>query len=345
MLDLLLAMVVFLLVISLYEFTWRSAIITSGPQEEELSLRAYHVANSLFESGGYPDDWTPDTVRVIGICTERNVINRNKLVNLIDLINNNYTKAKELLGLGYEDIYMNVTDPNGNLVYIDGRAGSMGMPPTGAFNAAHTGNVMQISSIMRSNNSVAILFDQSGSMSDMLPEGRTKLAAAKLAFNNFLLSVLPGDEIGITTFRNCGDLYVAQTFTNDMNLVRGAVNAMSASGWTPLADSTEFTANFTNSSAHNENRVMIVFSDGEETCGGDPSAAAAYAIAKGVNKINTIGFVLTPSSQGAQELQAMALIGNGKYYSANNSVELQQALQEAYASSERQVVINIVIWR
>ena len=343
--DLLFAIIIFMAILSLYETTWRSTVSASAPTEEELSLRAYHVANTLFESGGYPANWTPATVRVIGICTERNVVDKNKLVNLIDLMNTNYPKAKELLGLASDEVYINITDPSNNIVYLDGRAGSMGLPPTGAMLSAHTGSVMKISAIIKVNNSVAILFDQSGSMGDMLPEGRTKLDAAKLAFNNFLIQVAPNDEVGVATFRNCPLTYMAQNFTTDMNPVRAAVNSMSASGNTPLAVGTRYTADFTNTSAHNINRIMIVFSDGEETCSGNPSTAATYAMTREVDTINTIGFVLAPNTTGAQQLQQMAVIGHGRYYSANNSAELEQALSEAYSSSEKQVVINIVVWR
>ncbi len=344
-LDLLFAILIFLTIMSLYEFTWNAAVQTASPSEAEFSLRAYHIANTLFESGGYPSSWTPDNVRVIGLCTERNVVDKNKLVNFIDLMNTNYPKAKELLGLGASDIYMNVTDPQNNIIYLDGRAGSMGLPPTGALLAAHTSSVMKISAVMRANNSLAIIFDQSGSMGDMLPEGRTKIDAAKLAFSNFLTKVLLSDEVGVTTFRNCDSRYTAQPFTTDMNAVRSAVNGMSASGTTPIEQATRYTADFINTSAHNTNRVLIVFSDGEETCSGSPTSGAQYAMTRGVNTLNTIGFTLAPNTTGAQQLQQMAVIGHGRYYSANNSAELEQALLLAYQSSEKQVVINIVVWQ
>ena len=286
---------------------------------------------------------------VIGLVTERNVVDRSKLINFILLLNTNYSKAKELLGLSGDEIYMNVTDPQNNLIYLDTMPASGGMPPNiVALQAAHTGSTAKVSAILRANNSIAILFDQSGSMGDNLPaEGRSKLDAAKLAFNNFLFAILPDDEIGLTTFRDCSGPgpYTAQNFTSDLNLVRLAVNGMSANGLTPLAGGTTYAANFINGSARNSNRVLIVFSDGEETCNGNPSAAATYAMTRGVGKIDTIGFVLADNSTGAIQLKQMASIGRGTYYSANTSVELQQALEQAYSSSEAQVVVNVVIWQ
>ena len=343
--DLVLASVLLIFIIALFEFAWQGAVARAQPSEEELSLRAYHVANTLLESGGYPANWTPSNVEVIGICDERNVINKDKLANLITLLNTDYEKAKRLLGLGSDELYINVTDPYNNIVYVNGIQASAGMPPSSAVAAAHSSSVMQISSLVRSNNSIAIVFDQSGSMSETLPDGQTKIDAAKTAVNNFLLHVIPGDEIAVTTFRNCGNVYTAQGFTTDINLVRWAVYNMSAYGWTPLAGVTAYTGNYTGNYARNRNKMMIVLSDGEETCNGDPAAAATYAMSRGVDVIHTIGFVLEPGSEGERELQEMASIGGGNYYPANNSQELYEAFVAAYESSEKQVVVNIVVWR
>ena len=344
-LDLIFAIVIFMFVITLFEFNWLGVVSNSQPTEDELSLRTYHTANTLFESGGYPSNWTADTVQVIGICDERNVVNKDKLARLINLINTNYTRAKELLGVGPNELYLNVTDPSNNIVYVDGVQASAGLAPSSALASAHSSSSMQISSLIRSNNSIAIVFDQSGSMDDELPNGQTKIDAAKNATNNFLLHIVPGDEVAVTTFRNCGNSYTAQNFTTDMNRVRWAVLGLSASGYTPIENVTRHTASYISSHANNTNRVMIVLSDGEETCGGSPGAGATYAMSHGVNIIHTIGFVLAPGSAGEQQLKQMAQVGGGRYFSANNSQELSDAFAQAYQSSEKQVVVNIVLWR
>ena len=343
--DLVLAIILLLFIIALFEFVWRGVIARAQPSEEELSLRAYHVANTLLESGGYPANWTPANVEVVGICDERNVINKDKLANLILLLNTDYEKAKTLLGLGPNELYVNVTDPYNNIVYVNGMQASAGMPPSSAVASAHSSSTIQISSLVRSNNSIAIVFDQSGSMADTLPGGQTKLDAAKTAVNNFLLHIVPGDEVAVTTFRNCWNVYAAQSFTTDINQVRWAIYNMSAYGWTPLAGVTNYTGDYVGNYSHNTNKIMIVLSDGEETCGGNTTAAAVYAMSRGVDVIHTIGFVLEPGSDGERQLQEMASVGGGNYYSANNSQELYEAFVAAYESSEKQVVINIVVWR
>lgn len=344
-LDFLFAIMVFFSVIALYEFGWQSVVSDAASSHEELTLRAYSIADTLFESGGYPEDWTPENVSVIGICSDRNVIDERRLVNLIDLMNSNYSRAKELFGLGAEEIYINITDLDNNTLYFAGRPGSMGQPPANQQTVVQTSSIMAISIIRRENTSFAIYADNSGTMATLLPDNETRLGAMQTAVGVFLLRLRAQDEIGVTNSSACGSVGTAQEFTHDPNEVREAMDLMVPGGMRPLAASVNYTADFINSSANNSHRVLAVITDGEELCAGDTSAAALYALERGVDKVDTIGLDIASNSTAEQQLREMARLGHGKYYSVDTTWELQEALRLSYESTEDKVVVKIAVWR
>ena len=71
-------------------------------KERSRQLSSLAVANALLYSGGNPANWEtfPDLNNVsgIGIVSNRNEIQEEKLQQLVDLNAGNYSKAKELLG-------------------------------------------------------------------------------------------------------------------------------------------------------------------------------------------------------------------------------------------------------
>ena len=343
--DLVIAISIFLLVVGLFEMTWEGAVARAQPGGDELSMRAYHVSSTLLESGGYPENWTAANVRVLGLCDERMVISKDKLSRLITLMNSDYSTAKELLGVGADDVYINVTDMSGNIVYVNGVRASGGLSPSSASFSAHSQSIVLISSATHTNNSLAILFDQSGSMIDSLPDGESKLNAARNATNDFTLYLLGTDEAALTSYTSCADIYTAQDFTSDMNDVRLAVSGMTTYTWAAIAEGINHTADEINSSADNVNRIIVVIADGEDTCSGNVSEAASYAMSQGVDMIHTIGINLTENSTGEQEMQEIASIGGGNYYRANDTDSIYENLIRAYEAGDKRVVMHIVVWR
>ncbi len=74
--------------------------------------------------------------------------------------------------------------------------------------------------------------------------------------------------------------------------------------------------------------VVYLISDGEETCGGDPVAAAKALNGSGVNAIvNVIGFDVDAETRA--QLEAISEAGGGKYFAAKDSAALAKHLQAA----------------
>ena len=88
---------------------------------------------------------------------------------------------------------------------------------------------------------------------------------------------------------------------------------MKPAGWTPLASAIIAAAgSFRNGPGQ---RLLYIVSDGIETCGGDPVAAATAARAKSQVILNVIGFGIGSAAE-EQALRAVAQAGGGAYRTA-----------------------------
>jgi hypothetical protein len=76
-------------------------------------------------------------------------------------------------------------------------------------------------------------------------------------------------------------------------------------------------------------RVIVLVTDGEETCQGDPAAAIAALAAEGFDvHVNIVGFALNDEALRAQ-FEAWARAGNGSYFDAGDAGELEAAIANA----------------
>jgi Ca-activated chloride channel family protein len=104
-----------------------------------------------------------------------------------------------------------------------------------------------------------------------------------------------------------------------------------AIGWTPLATALQRAGGLFSLSEIPGEQIVYVVSDGEETCGGDPVAAARRLREGGTKAIvNIIGFGIP--TREARALQAVAQAGGGSFTNARDRNELQRyhaALRES----------------
>ncbi|HLC69054.1 MAG TPA: VWA domain-containing protein [Candidatus Bilamarchaeaceae archaeon] len=190
------------------------------------------------------------------------------------------------------------------------------------------------------SSSILIVMDASGSMEDLLPSGEAKIDAAKDAANSFIQSST-SDEIAVMEFSGCSDTYdspdplrgdirVIQGFTTDKSLLRQAVNSIEPYGDTPIAASLEEAVEYFRLQ-NRQNGIIILLTDGEETCGGDAEEAAALAYDQGYAVVNVIAYDL---DEGAlEDARRIATAGGGNVYTADNPEELQQAFTRAGSQS------------
>lgn len=171
---------------------------------------------------------------------------------------------------------------------------------------------------------VVLAIDASGSMAARVG-GQTKMQAAKDAASAFLADVPAGVPVGLVAFGHRGSnreedkaascAAVESVYalgTNDRARIDAALRTFNATGWTPLAAAIEQAGRALGPTQDDTPRAVYVVSDGEDTCGGDPVAAARTLHAGGVNAIvNIIGFDLAPADRA--QLKAVADAGGGTF--------------------------------
>jgi hypothetical protein len=181
---------------------------------------------------------------------------------------------------------------------------------------------------------VELIIDDSGSMAQRI-EGKSKIAIAKEVFSG-LVQDLPHDaQIAVRTYgrtkpskqRDCGDMELLTPFgPNTSSRVLPGVQALRPNGMTPIAASLQEAAKDF-AGKEGQNNIMVLLSDGEEDCNGDPCAAAKVVHEAGIHlQVNVIGFHVEPKER--TQLQCVANAGGGKYYDAANASELKVAASE-----------------
>ncbi len=196
-------------------------------------------------------------------------------------------------------------------------------------------------SVSAQQRQVLYLFDASGSMNDT-QGGERRIDSAKRAMLKSLASITPGTSVGLRVFahrvpqsnkaESCLDTELVASIADQKTgaLSRG-IEGLTAKGYTPLAYAIQQAAKDFNTTVE-ASRVIILLSDGEETCGGDPVAELNKLKAQGINvTFYAIGFNVDSKSRA--QLEELTKVGNGQYYDAKNAEELQAALAEATKQS------------
>jgi len=125
--------------------------------------------------------------------------------------------------------------------------------------------------------------------------------------------------------------------------IKQKIAGIHARGWTPIAYSLEEAGNDFPVGDDNDN-IIILISDGKETCGGDPCTVAEKLHQAGIKvKINVVGFDIKPEEK--DQLECIAKVAGGKYFSADSANELNQALttvqEQALKTESKSVRIKV----
>jgi Mg-chelatase subunit ChlD len=188
--------------------------------------------------------------------------------------------------------------------------------------------------------STVLLFDASGSMGEYITAKNgssvKKIDAAKDAAYYLLDQVKSGDEIALIVFYDCTNIKTEIGFTTNMQSIKDKIKTIKATSDTPIAGAIKFADNYISTSGK-KGAGIIILTDGEETCSGDPVSAATNTTGSGtVSMINVVGFDVQKNSNTETKLKSIATAGKGNYYSAGDKTELGTALTSAYQSQQSQ---------
>jgi len=194
-----------------------------------------------------------------------------------------------------------------------------------------------------------LILDSSISMSTRVEGWKSRMDVAKAVMEQ-LIRDLPEDPNLMVALRiygaelrpnltPCEDTVLVQPFAPvakaRQNMI-DQVKSMKARGMTPIALSLEQAArDFPDRNARN---IIVLITDGEESCGGDPCAVSARLQADGfVMKPYVVGFALT-------EKQAALVRCIGDYYSASDTASLRQVLATIMARAVAPAQIEVQAW-
>ncbi|UCE87722.1 MAG: VWA domain-containing protein, partial [Deltaproteobacteria bacterium] len=183
------------------------------------------------------------------------------------------------------------------------------------------------------DRAVAIVFDASNSMWGQI-DGRAKVEIAKQTLGG-VLDALPRDlSLALRVYghqkkhelRDCQDSELLVPFeAGGRDRIAAAIARFQPRGQTPLAYSLEqLAADF---GEFRGERAAVLVTDGIESCGGDPVAAARALQEGGGVPVHVIGFGLASGVDAdSASLRAIADASGGRFLTARTAEELRDAL-------------------
>ena len=194
---------------------------------------------------------------------------------------------------------------------------------------------------------VEVILDASGSMKANLPGGQSRLEAAKKAIEEFAAGLPRGFDLALRAYghtaarerHDCEDTEILLPFGRlDENRKRlsAILRPVTARGYTPITWVLGVAAKDFPPDAPGE-RIIVLVSDGRETCAGDPCATAKALSAAGVKRlvVHTVGFGVDEAARA--ELTCIASVTGGRYFDATDVASLAAALATAVITPGQQV--------
>ena len=183
----------------------------------------------------------------------------------------------------------------------------------------------------------AFILDASGSMLNGL-DGRTRLAVAQDATAKLSAGLPAGMKASLWVYGHRVEKTDKSASCRDIEevIALGPVDAArfstmahsyAAKGYTPITEALRRAATSLPTGERERNTIVLV-SDGEETCGGDPCALAA-ALAAGDTKVVIHAVGLDVNETTRAQLKCIADVTGGTYRDAGSAEELDLALEEA----------------
>jgi Ca-activated chloride channel homolog len=192
--------------------------------------------------------------------------------------------------------------------------------------------VVLLLSLSQAQTYVQLILDASGSMWNKLEDGTYRITAAKDVLGNFIKGLPTGDlNVGLRVYGatmnamdegSCDDIQLVVPMEGvDKPGLQAAVDATKAKGATPIVKALEQAA--ADFPAEAAKKLIVLVTDGEESCGGDLNAVAESLKAQGIEiELKIIGFALDEDAQKSFE-------GIGEFVNAADAEQLASALEGA----------------
>lgn len=183
-----------------------------------------------------------------------------------------------------------------------------------------------------------IVLDMSGSMAAK-DKGGTRASTARTAIAKALESIPPDVPVSLRLYghrvakenkaESCKDTERVVDFKpNPRDEILAALAAAKPLGQTPIEFALRESAEDLGPAGDSKNTVILLVTDGDETCDGNPEALVDELLRLGYEmRIFTVGLGVDRSTK--QRLETVANKTGGTYNDAQNTAKLQQALTDA----------------
>ncbi|MFH1095786.1 MAG: VWA domain-containing protein [Candidatus Micrarchaeota archaeon] len=168
---------------------------------------------------------------------------------------------------------------------------------------------------------VVFILDDSGSMSGQ------KMGQAKAAAQVALTSINNRQtQFGLIDFNGCEPRQLVN-FTDSRRPLRAAIAAMGGRDSTPIAESLRTAYEMINQSPASRQRAFIIlFTDGAETCRGDPCAVVEQYRDQMDVPVYAIGYMI--GAEGENQLRCVAEKSGGAYFNAPTEETVQETFRD-----------------
>jgi Mg-chelatase subunit ChlD len=197
---------------------------------------------------------------------------------------------------------------------------------------------------------VELILDASGSMAEDVPgtENQSRMEAAKAAMREVIARIpdREGLNVGFRVYGHEGsnseadkalscrstELLVPLDGVHQAALLQ-QVETFAPTGWTPLALALTEAGQDFETGGESVTNAIILITDGEETCGGDPCEVAGQLHAADIAlTTHVVGFALTREQR--ESVRCIAEEGGGQLFTAEDAGELSEAIFTAFTQVE-----------
>ena len=206
--------------------------------------------------------------------------------------------------------------------------------------AVRTGSFTD-ANIPKAKTNIVLIFDSSGSMATKI-DGKSKIDIAKEATNNFVEKIKDsGANLSMIVYGHKGSnspkdkpascAGIDEVYWFDVikpDIIKAKFSSAVPTGWTPIASALEKAKGILLTKASkNDNNIILLVSDGEETCGGNPVEVTKGIKSANFNiKVNVIGFDVGGTTE--DQLRSIAEAGDGKFSSVKNAKDFEAIFQQ-----------------
>lgn len=185
---------------------------------------------------------------------------------------------------------------------------------------------------------VEVILDASGSMGALLPSGTPRIDEARNTLRELVEDGLPeGTPFALRAFGHVSPSSCEQELVIPLGPLQRASAGAAIAGiepkllsQTPIADALRAAASdLTDAGAR---AAVVLITDGEESCGGNPEAAVAELRAAGVDVTLSIVSLGLDDAAASERFASLAAIGGGSYLDVENGSELGAAVTASLAT-------------